>query len=120
ALLPSSTLTADLEGLITAWRSETFPILTPHSIVAEMERSDVGALPRSWTVTSDSIAARIAAHLCADSLILLKSASVLRGTAREAAARLGFVDLHFVQATEAIPSVSYLNLRDPEAALEPL
>jgi hypothetical protein len=57
-------------------------------------------LPHSWDVTSDSIAARLAAVVDADELVLLKSAdppaeggaSLLQWAAR------GYVDRHFPQA----------------------
>jgi hypothetical protein len=68
-------------------------------------------LPRSWQVTSDSIAARVAAALGAPHLTLLKSApppasSVLM------LEELGYVDPHFAIASASIPNVSFVNLRN--------
>jgi aspartokinase-like uncharacterized kinase len=68
-------------------------------------------LPRSWQVTSDSIAARVAAALGATHLTLLKSApppaaSILL------LEELGYVDPHFAIASAAIPHISFVNLRN--------
>lgn len=54
-----------------------------------------GALPHSWDVTSDSIAARAAMVFGAERLILLKSVDVPPGTPWEEAAARGWVDAYF-------------------------
>ena len=62
---------------------------------AETDQTRPGALPASWDVTSDSIAARMAVVLEADRLILLKSIDIPRGTSWKEAAKRGWVDRHF-------------------------
>lgn len=57
-----------------------------------------GALPHSWDVTSDSIAARTAVVYEAERLILLKSVDVPPGTPWEEAAARGWVDSYFPRA----------------------
>lgn len=57
-----------------------------------------GALPHAWSVTSDSIAARIAVVNRAERLILLKSLDVLAGTEWTEAAQRGWVDAYFPTA----------------------
>ena len=52
-------------------------------------------LPHTWDVTTDSLAARAAAVLGAERLILLKSVDVPPGTPWAAAAECGWVDPHF-------------------------
>ena len=74
----------------------------------------------SWDTTSDSIAARIALHLAADRLILLKSAQLPAGTVRHEAARLGLVDPIFPTAARSLVLVEYVNLREDFVALQPL
>ncbi|MEX0865863.1 MAG: hypothetical protein WD030_00805 [Pirellulales bacterium] len=72
--------------------------------LATVEPSRVPALPRDWTVTSDSIAARVAEFLSAD-LVLLKSAPRPLST-WEAAAAAGYVDAYFPRAVLRLEHVS--------------
>ena len=122
AILPGSTLVARVESLSTAWDAGVVPILAPRSILCAIDRSGSGFDPlrASWDVTSDTIAARIAVYLEAESLILLKSASLPVGTSRAAAARHGLVDPIFPVAAGALPRVAYLNLREAPPKLEDL
>lgn len=53
------------------------------------------ALPRSWAVTTDSIAARAAAVTGASRLVLLKSVDIPPGRPWAEAAARGWVDRHF-------------------------
>jgi aspartokinase-like uncharacterized kinase len=63
------------------------------------------ALPHDWSVTSDSIAARIAGILPADELVLLKSADP------PAQVQPPYVDEYFVQAAAGLNCVRFVNLR---------
>jgi aspartokinase-like uncharacterized kinase len=54
-----------------------------------------GALPHTWAVTTDSIAARAAEVFGATRLVLLKSVDVPAGLSHAQAAERGFVDAHF-------------------------
>jgi len=73
-------------------------------------------LPRSWDVTSDSIAAWAAQALSADELILMKSTALPAGLTLEEAARVGLVDPCFHQFASLIPRLSWLDARsqDPQ------
>jgi aspartokinase-like uncharacterized kinase len=118
ALLPRSQVT---ETLNTAWQSldhGIVPVLAPWQILRAIDEAACEPLPASWAVTSDSIAARIAAHVNASRLILLKSASIANHATRQDAARAGLVDPHFPAVARALSRVEYLNLRDPDARVE--
>lgn len=88
-------------------------VLDPHAFCLGDERCAV-ALPHSWQVTSDSIAARVAERSSAR-LVLLKSIDLPAGISWETAARGGFVDDMFagVVARAGLP-VEWVNLRSPD------
>ncbi len=69
-------------------------------------------LPQDWSVTSDSIAARVAIALGADELVLLKSALTDAQSLSEAV-RHGYVDEYFATAASRLPSIRCVNLRCP-------
>jgi hypothetical protein len=71
-----------------------------------------GALPHTWSVTTDSIAARAASVFGAERLVLLKSADIPPGISWETAAANGWVDAHFphIAATLTCP-VEAVNFR---------
>jgi 5-(aminomethyl)-3-furanmethanol phosphate kinase len=73
------------------------------------------ALPQSWQVTSDSIAAHVACRLQADELVLLKSALPSTGVTPQAVAASGFVDGHFPRALGRF-EVRIVNFRDSDFA----
>jgi aspartokinase-like uncharacterized kinase len=84
--------------------------------VEEMLRHDQGtpaALPCSWDVTSDSIAARVATTLDAQELVLLKSSLPAPAEKGEAWAEAGFVDAYFARAARGL-AVRIVDLRDPD------
>jgi aspartokinase-like uncharacterized kinase len=78
-------------------------------------RADEGRpdhLPHSWSVTSDSIAARAARVSGAGELILLKSIAIPPGIDWSEASRLGWVDSYFAEAVRGliVRSVNFRNL----------
>jgi aspartokinase-like uncharacterized kinase len=82
--------------------------------VGEFLRSEIAAadaLPASWDVTSDSIAARVARTLDADELVLLKSLLPECPARQEALAACGYVDAYFPRAARGL-RVRCVNLRD--------
>jgi len=85
--------------------SETW-LLDPRPFM-EHDARQRNALPESWDVSSDSIAARVAHRAEADELVLLKSR--LPRDLR----RLGrYVDPYFTTAAKALSAVRFVNLRD--------
>jgi aspartokinase-like uncharacterized kinase len=86
-------------------------VFDPRNFLREIEPHLPGCrLPRDWSVTSDSIAARLAEVLGADELVLLKSRDAPAGDWQELA-RLGYVDRHFALAAANLPHVRVVNLR---------
>jgi aspartokinase-like uncharacterized kinase len=73
---------------------------------------DLGDWPRSWDVTSDSLAARAAWHHHARRLILLKSVDIPPSMPWEEAAAKGFVDRFFPRAVAHAPfRIDVVNFR---------
>ena len=116
-LLPGTVAVQSLDALSTIWSAGAVPILAPRLVLAEMERAVETALPESWDVTSDTIAALLAVHLAAGRLVLLKSAPLPPGANRMEAARSGLVDALFPIVARPLHRVEYLNLR--ESGFEP-
>jgi aspartokinase-like uncharacterized kinase len=67
-------------------------------------------LPRTWDVTTDSIAARLAECLQAEQLVLLKSCDPPAASI-DACSTAGYVDRYFIQAARPIPRIACINLR---------
>lgn len=66
------------------------------------------ALPHTWGVTSDSIAAWAATILDAE-LVLFKSVDLLHGCRFEDAARQGLVDEHFPHVAKNVRRIGWVN-----------
>jgi aspartokinase-like uncharacterized kinase len=71
-------------------------------------------LPRDWSCSSDSIAARVAAVLAARRLVLLKSVPYPDATGLTRASTLGLVDGHFPTAAADLPELCWINLLVPD------
>lgn len=103
---------ARAEELGRYWEANAVPVLgiVPFALV-DKDRPDT--LPASWTVSSDSIAARIAVVTGARRLALLKSTDLPAGIDWEEAGRLGYVDGYFATAVQQRPAltVEWVNLR---------
>jgi aspartokinase-like uncharacterized kinase len=114
-LVPRCEVVDRLDALAGAWQQGRIPVLAPRRFLDEVDAASPDPLRTSWDVTTDSIAARVAVHLAAVELALLKSAPLPPGADRRDAARLGLVDPAFPDESQPIGRVTYLNLRDPAA-----
>jgi aspartokinase-like uncharacterized kinase len=86
-------------------------ICEPETFLRDEEsQAKAGALPHTWDVTSDSIAARLAVVLRARELVLLKS-GLPPVADLDQAARCGHVDAYFPRAVLGLPAVRLVNLR---------
>lgn len=89
-----------------------FAILSPRRFMwYDDARHPCGALPASWQVTSDSIAARVAELAGAKELVLLKSAAPPASATPERLASVGYVDAFFPRASRSLAEIRYVNLR---------
>lgn len=89
------------------WRSETIAVLDAHAFAAADDD-----LPRSWSVTSDSLAARAARLAGARRLVLLKSITIPPGVDWRNAAERGWVDAFFPEAIGDELEVAAVNFRE--------
>ena len=101
--LSRAKIVSDRRSAEAVWNAEGVPVLCAEAFLEAEETSGQAPLPASWEVTSDSIAAWIAGRWPAD-LVLLKSTTPLLSQGL-------FVDSFFPQATPAVRSVEWMNLR---------
>jgi aspartokinase-like uncharacterized kinase len=115
-LVPGLTVASRLEDLRATWDAGRLPVVAPRPFLAQDDCLSSEPLPHTWDVTTDSIAARLAARLGASELVLLKSAAPPPGLDCAMAARLGLVDPTFPATARALARVTYRNLRHPDGA----
>ena len=123
ALLPRARVTSSAEETAQALAEGHLPVLAPFRWLRAAD-----PLPHGWHVTSDSIAAWIAARLCAPRLVLVKAAPGLPGPdgAVVPIARLpspalkGIVDEYFEEAIEPGLSCWAASAHHPERLAEVL
>jgi aspartokinase-like uncharacterized kinase len=103
SLLPQTCVIDDVAELGHAWDMDRLPVLDVHGFArADEQRPD--HLPHSWSVTSDSFAARVAVVLAARHLILLKSTTISPDVDWREAGRLGLVDTLFAEVLRDAPA----------------
>jgi 5-(aminomethyl)-3-furanmethanol phosphate kinase len=120
ALLPDGRVVRRPEAFRSVWNCRRLPILAPAHLLEEIDRRGPDPLPASWDLTSDSIAARIAVHLRASRLILLKSRSLPQGAGIDEAARIGLVDPLLPRMARGLEVVATVCLRDSEPSMRVL
>jgi len=97
------------------WNENRTPVFAPHRFLTEVDALSPKALPPSWRVTSDSIAARLAETVGAHDMVLLKSRDIPAGSSIRQAVRQGLVDPMLPEVAARVPRVMTLNFRDPAA-----
>ncbi|MBI4584655.1 MAG: hypothetical protein HY717_11625 [Planctomycetes bacterium] len=110
-LLPVFRMAEAAEACFEAWEGGRVPILDCHAFLLQVDERRPDPLPRSWKITTDSIAARAAQHFAAPRLVLLKSVALFAPTAVAEAVERGLVDPHFDRVIEGIEQILFLNLR---------
>jgi len=115
-LLPESREVSSLTVAESIWSDGNPPLLLDvESCLRDAETQDRSRLPHCWDVTSDSIAAWVAARWYADELVLLKSASLPSEMTLDEATRLELVDQFFPRLAHETPRISWCNLRESSA-----
>jgi aspartokinase-like uncharacterized kinase len=120
ALAPSGLVALDHGDLELAWGRNKIPVLAAGRFLLAHDLPRQDALPASWQVTSDSIAARIATILNADRLVLAKSAPLAGPCSLACLARHGLVDPCFPGLCGGISQILYCDLRTEEPRCIPL
>jgi aspartokinase-like uncharacterized kinase len=103
-LLTRGVVVKDVRDCQAAWDSGRTPVLNLFSF-ALSDEGRPGRLPHSWMVTSDALAARVAAVAGAGKLVLLKSVDIAAGMSWEEAGRQGFVDRAFAAVVREAPGL---------------
>jgi aspartokinase-like uncharacterized kinase len=118
-ILPEAQIVSGVDDWSVAAAAGRPAVLDSHAFcVADVRDDPAGALPRSWAVTSDSVAARFAAVAEADSLVLLKSATMRSPVDWEEASRREWVDAWFATEVNRAPRpfrISAVNFRAGDA-----
>ncbi len=110
-LLPEARLTDQPLELANSTEPSLW-ILAPEQLLkSENTCETIRQLPRDWTVTTDSIAAAVAAELQATELVLLKSTTCQPQTLHSLAQK-NLVDSYFPTAIALIPKIGWINLRE--------
>jgi aspartokinase-like uncharacterized kinase len=111
-LLPGGRLCKCDDEIAAAWRHDEWPVLLPEAwLNRSRRRARASDVPKSWDVTSDSLAAVVAQELEADELLLLKSAPCPPTPNVEAAADHSVVDRHFPRLSAMLKVITWVNLR---------
>jgi len=122
AVLPESMFVQRLGDLRHAieGRLNDLLVLDVDEMMRAQDDISLRGLPKSWEVTSDSIAAYLARVLAADELVLFKSTTLPANIKREQASDAGLVDGYFARASADIGAIRCINLRSDPPFERPL
>lgn len=124
-LMPELELVSNRAAADSVWSRGRVPLLDLMSFTSVEESQAVrdAALPHTWDVTSDSLAAWVAIRWPASRFVLLKSVelpSQMNHWTMEAAADAGLVDRYFPTLRPDLPPTIWCALRgDDELELQP-
>ncbi|MEW4527140.1 uridylate kinase [Maioricimonas sp. JC845] len=112
-LIPGSTLVTEMPALRLAEADERPVVLVAGPLLRQIAEAGGPSLSESWEVTSDAIAACLAAALGFDELVLVKSCEPAADTLETLAER-GQVDPAFPEVAGTLGAVGWVNLRSQE------
>jgi aspartokinase-like uncharacterized kinase len=110
-LLPEAVLVKRFDELLGERATTRLAVFEPEQFLRD---EAVDPLPHSWDVTSDSIAARVAARLDAAELVLLKSGRPAGRATLQDAADAGYVDRYFPIAAAGLARIRCVDLRSDD------
>lgn len=110
-MLPDSCFVRTLPALFEAIAGRQSSIIV-FDVASFVETTSSTELPRTWAVTSDSIAVHVAKAIDAAELVLFKSTDLPPNTSRGQGSITGLVDSHFCQCAEATLAIRWVNLRN--------
>jgi len=110
-LLPEIQSVSSIEAATSAWNQERIPVLSTFDFLTQNRGREYPALPASWDVTSDSIAAWVTLTWPAEELILLKSVDLPENTSLSQLASAGLIDAYLPKLIDELPRVRWCNLR---------
>jgi 5-(aminomethyl)-3-furanmethanol phosphate kinase len=116
-LLPGARMVATRAEGDAAWSDGKVAVLASAEFVDAEERATRELLPRSWHVTSDSIAAYVARHWPAAALVMLKSVELGEECDMQSAAKQGLVDAYFPSLARRACAIGWVNLRLDEPSI---
>jgi aspartokinase-like uncharacterized kinase len=119
AILKDARVVANRAEAGTAWSDGKIAVLASAEFVDQEERANLDLLPRSWDVTSDSVAAYVGIHWPAAALVFLKSAALPEAFDLQTAARQGLVDPYLPRLAARIPTIGWADLRADEPSIRP-
>lgn len=93
--------------------SADFCLFAVEEFLRNIDSRSASPLPRGWDVTSDSIAARVAAEIAARELVLIKSCLPAANLNWQQLAASGYVDNYFPEIVHDINKVRCVNARLP-------
>jgi len=111
-MMPETCLVETRSDAERVWVAGLRPILHAVAFVRAEEPHTSIPLPHCWDVTSDSVAAWIAALWPADELVLVKSTAWPDGISVQEGADRGLVDPWFPRIASKGPLLRWINLRD--------
>lgn len=118
-LLPELRPVRNSKQLAAAWCDGMWPLLCAGCFIRWAESAGAKPLPRTWDVTSDSIAAWITRIAAAQELVLVKSCSLNPKLSVTEAAAQGLVDSHFPSLAHTLETISWSNLCAETISVEP-
>ena len=104
-------IVSSLDGLRKT--SANLCVFAVEDFLRNVDSHSASPLPCGWDVTSDSIAARVAAEIAARELVLLKSCLPAMDMNWQQLADSGYVDNYFPEVVRDINSVRCVNARFP-------
>jgi aspartokinase-like uncharacterized kinase len=118
ALLQNARVVASRAEADRAWLDGKIAVLDATAFVDHEEQVTGNLLPRSWDITSDSIAASVALRWPAAALVFLKSVALPAELDLPTAAKQGLVDPYLPNLAARLCPIGWANLRSDKPRIQ--